>query len=78
MLGLFLLGIFSKQATTFGALVGCAAGFLVPLGMYLYSFTSTALVSFLWYTMIGTSITMGVGWLTSSRSVSPSAPHRSP
>lgn len=78
MLGLFLLGIFSKKATTFGALMGCLAGFVIPLSVYVYSLYYPSLLSFLWYTMLGTLVTIGVGILTSGRSESLSAPHRSP
>ncbi len=89
MLGLFFLGMFTKRANTKGALIGCLAGFVAVLGLYLQELYVSSLppeaaggqkpwVSFLWYTMIGTFITMGVGWLTSSRSASPSAPHQSP
>jgi sodium-coupled monocarboxylate transporter 8/12 len=89
MLGLFFLGMFTKRANTKGALIGCLAGFVAVLALYLQELYVSSLpaeaaggqkpwVSFLWYTMIGTFITMGVGWLTSSRSASPSVPHQSP
>jgi sodium-coupled monocarboxylate transporter 8/12 len=78
MLGLFLLGIFSKKATTFGALMGCLVGFVLPLAVYIYSLYYSPLISFLWYTMFGTLLTMGVGVITSGRSEPPSDPHRSP
>lgn len=89
MLGLFFLGMFTKKANTKGALIGCLAGFVVVLGLYLQEMYVNSLppeakemhkpwVSFLWYTMIGTVVTMVVGLLTSSRSASPSDPHRSP
>jgi sodium-coupled monocarboxylate transporter 8/12 len=58
LLGLFLLGVFTKRADTRGALIGCAAGFLALLYV-------KPMVSFLWLTMIGCLITMAVGWVTS-------------
>ena len=75
MLGLFLLGIFTKKADTRGAIIGCIAGFVGLLAVNLFAAKQ---VNFLWHTMIGTIITMVVGLLTSGRSASPSVPHRSP
>jgi sodium-coupled monocarboxylate transporter 8/12 len=75
MLGLFLLGIFTKKADTRGAIIGCVAGFVGLVAINLYASKE---VNFLWHTMIGTIITMVVGLLTSGRSASLSAPHRSP
>ena len=74
MLGLFLLGIFTKKVDTRGALIGCLAGFAVLIFLFLYKtapapgMTPTVMVSFLWFTMIGCLVTMAVGWITSSRS----------
>ncbi len=90
MVGLFLLGIFTKRADTRGALLGCLAGFLVVLALYIQGMHAASLppgpdgkapppmVSFLWYTMIATIITVAVGLLTSRRSAPPSAPRQSP
>ena len=74
MLGLFLMGIFTKKVDTRGALIGCLAGFSVLLFLFLYQtapapgLKPTMMVSFLWLTMIGCLVTMATGWLTSSRS----------
>ncbi len=89
MVGLFLLGIFTKRADTRGAMIGCLAGFAAVLALYVQGLYASSLppdehgmahapmVSFIWYTMIGSIITMVVGLLTSSRSAPPSA-HRPP
>lgn len=74
MLGLFLLGVFTKKVDTRGALCGSLAGFITLLFLFFYKtppapgMNPAPLVSFLWFTMIGCLITMGVGALTSSRS----------
>jgi sodium-coupled monocarboxylate transporter 8/12 len=75
MVGLFLLGIFTKKADTRGAIIGCVVGFVALLGINLFAAKH---VNFLWHTMIGTIVTMVFGLLTSGRSASLSAPHRSP
>ncbi len=63
LLGLFLLGIFTRRADARGALAGCLTGFALLLALF---FNRTALpVSFLWFTMIGCLVTMAVGWLAS-------------
>jgi sodium-coupled monocarboxylate transporter 8/12 len=61
MLGLFLLGMFTKRATSRGAIIGCVCGLLTSLSVTL----GNTGISFLWFTMIGTLVTMGVGLLTS-------------
>ncbi|QIF05236.1 sodium/solute symporter [Roseimicrobium sp. ORNL1] len=75
MVGLFLLGIFTKKADTRGAIIGCVVGFVALLGINLFAAQH---VNFLWHTMIGTIITMVFGLLTSGRSELPSVHHRSP
>lgn len=73
LLGLFLLGVFTKKVDSRGALYGCLAGFLVLIFLFFYKTAPTPgatpapLVSFLWFTMIGCIITMTVGWLASRR-----------
>ena len=60
VLGLFLLGMLIKRATPWGAVIGWAAGVasVVPICFY----TNT---SFLWYGVVGTVVTVGVGWFAS-------------
>ncbi|MFO1486067.1 MAG: sodium/solute symporter [Verrucomicrobiaceae bacterium] len=71
LLGLFFLGIFTTRATTRGALLGCLAGFVGLLGIYLYQngFLTAGkpapIVSFIWFSLFGCVITMIVGLLTS-------------
>jgi len=73
LLGLFFLGMFTQRATTRGALLGCLAGFVTLLSIFMYQngvFTAVKpapVVSFLWFSLFGCIITMGVGLLTSSR-----------
>ena len=74
MLGLLCLGILVPRANTRGALTGTLVGFVALLVLFFYrrapapGAPPTTLVSFLWFTMIGTLITVAVGWLTSGRS----------
>lgn len=73
MLGLFLLGIFTRGVDGRGAILGCVAGFLAPVGLMFYksvpwSGGEAVPISFLWYSMIGCVVTMLVGLLTPSRS----------
>jgi sodium-coupled monocarboxylate transporter 8/12 len=71
MLGLFFLGMFTQRADTRGALLGCLTGFIAILSIYLYQggvFTAEVpkqIVSFIWFSLFGCLITMGVGLLTS-------------
>ncbi len=61
MLGIFLLGVLTRNATGAGALVGAAAG-LATLA-YVVRFTH---VAWTWYVAIGTSVTFLVGWAVST------------
>lgn len=78
LLGLFFLGMFTARADTRGALIGCLAGFVSVLLLYLYQtglFTRekpAPLVSFIWFSLIGCAITFATGLLTSARPGSPS------
>ncbi len=82
LLGLFFLGMFTERATTGGALLGCLAGFVTLLGIFLYqngAFTAMKpppLISFIWFSLFGTIITTTVGLLTSGRSGTSSGRHQ--
>ncbi|MEQ1860781.1 MAG: sodium/solute symporter [Chthoniobacteraceae bacterium] len=71
LLGLFLLGVFTKRVNARGAFAGCLAGFVALIFLFFYKTapmpgaTPAPLVSFLWFTMIGCCITMAVGWFAS-------------
>jgi sodium-coupled monocarboxylate transporter 8/12 len=76
LLGLFLLGIFTRSVKTRGALLGALVGFIVAMGFFLQgqmakhardagNKDAREWVSFLWVTMIGCLITMAVGRLIS-------------
>lgn len=71
LLGLFLLGMFTQRATTRGALWGSLAGFAGVLMLFMYqqgAFTAEkppVLVSFLWFSLLGCLVTIGVGLLAS-------------
>ncbi len=75
LLGLFLLGIFTKRTDTRGALIGCLSGFAVLLFFFFYKtpaapgMVPTPIVSFLWLTMIGCVVTTLVGVITSGGGV---------
>lgn len=79
LLGLFFLGMFTQRTTARGALIGCFAGFVALLGLFLYQsgcFTAAKphqMISFVWFTLLGCVITTSVGLLTSGRSDSSSA-----
>ena len=60
ILGLFLLGTFSRRAGQRGALTGLVVGTVVMLAVKL----GTA-VSWQWYVLIGALVTAGAGWLAS-------------
>lgn len=73
LLGLFFLGMFTTRTTTRGALIGCLAGFGLLLGLFLWQsgvFTAqkpAEQVAFVWFSLFGCAITVGVGLLTSGR-----------
>ncbi len=69
MLGLFLLGMFTRKADQRGAIIGCVVGLASSLYFYFH-------VSFLWITMFSAIVTMIVGHVTSGRSAKPSVPHQ--
>ena len=60
LVGLFLLGILVRRATSRGALIGWLGGLVVTI--WVCFFTN---ISFLWYAMTGCLATMGVGLLAS-------------
>jgi sodium-coupled monocarboxylate transporter 8/12 len=60
LLGMFILGMFSRRANAKGVIAGWVAG--VAVGMYVCFETS---ISFLWYTLCGFFATVAVGWLAS-------------
>lgn len=61
VLGLFLLGMLVPRTNTLGAMAGVLTGF-VSLGTL---YASGSAISFMWYALIGTIITMSVGFLVS-------------
>ncbi len=62
LVGAFLLGIFFRRANGFGAFWGIVAGFLAVAAL---SYTTE--VSWLWYSVISTGVSVGVGlWLSRS------------
>jgi Na+/proline symporter len=77
LLGGFFLGIFWRRAIQRDALIGMSVGILAmaivvsakPLGAAFPSFASTlaplARIAWPWYVLIGTSITMATGILSS-------------
>lgn len=62
LVGAFLLGIFFRRANGFGAFWGIVAGFLAVATL---SYTTN--VSWLWYSVVSTCVSVGVGlWLSHS------------
>jgi SSS family solute:Na+ symporter len=60
MLGVFLLGVFTKKANEKGSILGMAAGLLSMLAVWKWS-----TIPFTWYVLIGTVITFSVGYTAS-------------
>jgi Na+/proline symporter len=60
LLGVFLLGVLTRQANQRGAMVGMACGFATDL--YLWLGTR---VPWTWWVMIGAAVTFGVGYWAS-------------
>jgi SSS family transporter len=61
LLGAFLLGVLTRRANQFGAMIGMVCGF----GVELYLWRGTR-VPWTWWVMIGTCVTFSVGWLASN------------
>ena len=60
MLGVFLLGVFTRRASERVAMMGMICG--LALNLYLWLFTS---VAFTWYVMLGSMVTFAVGYAAS-------------
>jgi SSS family solute:Na+ symporter len=60
LLGIFLLGLASRRANQPSALAGMIAALAVMLMVHF-----SGRVALTWYTLIGTSVTLAVGWLVS-------------
>ena len=69
MLGLFILAMFTKRATPAGAVLGCLAG--VVMLLLIFIMRDTWKISFLWYALIGSLVTFVVGLVTSRPSMKP-------
>lgn len=64
--GVFLLGMFSRRATARGAVIGALAG-IGSLVIVIF----TTKISWAWYCLIGTAITIGTGWAASLLTLAP-------
>jgi SSS family solute:Na+ symporter len=60
LLGVFLLGVLTRRANQFGAMIGMACGFAAEI--YLWQWTR---VPWTWWVMIGTTVTFVVGYAAS-------------
>jgi Na+/proline symporter len=60
MLGVFLLGVFTKKANEKGSILGMAVGLLGMLAVWRFS-----AIAFTWYVLIGTLITFLAGYAAS-------------
>lgn len=75
LLGLFFLGMFTKRATTRGALYGCLVGFVTLLLLFLWQnkvLTGQApsmVVSFIWFSFLGCTMTLVTGLALSKPSL---------
>jgi len=77
LLGIFLLGILSRRATSFGVLAGAIVGLGAALAITApYYFRElppgSPRLSFLWINIVGCLVTVGVGYAASYLSPSPS------
>lgn len=74
LLGLFFLGMFTKRATTRGALYGCLVGFVALLLLFLWQNKvltgqpPSVVVSFVWFSFLGCTMTLITGLAFSSKS----------
>ncbi|HEY1053290.1 MAG TPA: sodium/solute symporter [Prosthecobacter sp.] len=74
LLGLFFLGMFTKRATTRGALYGCLIGFVALLLLFLWQNKvltdqpPSVVISFIWFSFLGCAVTLVSGLALSSRS----------
>lgn len=66
LLGTFLLGRFVKRADERSAIIGFSSGILVMLFVSLYPIItgSPAIIHWTWFVLLGTTVTMIVGWLS--------------
>ena len=60
LFGIFLLGLFSRRANATGTVIGAVAGMSV-----LIVFIATSPLSWTWYCLIGTGVTVAVGFVAS-------------
>jgi SSS family solute:Na+ symporter len=60
LLGVFLLGVLTRRANQTGAIVGMVCGFVTELYIWLYT-----PIPWTWYVMIGTLVTLSVGYMAS-------------
>jgi len=61
LLGVFLLGVLTRRANQWGAMVGMVLGFAVDLYLWLGTH-----VPWTWWVMIGSTVTFGAGWTASA------------
>lgn len=65
MLGIFLLGVLTRRATSRGALTGAILGLVVLGGVVLAGALHVANIAWTWYVAIGTTVTFLAGWAAS-------------
>lgn len=80
LLGLFFLGMFTQRADTRGALIGTFTGFAALLLLHLYqggfltAVKPPVMVNFIWFSLIGCTLTMLIGLLFSRGRASAASP----
>jgi solute:Na+ symporter, SSS family len=65
MLGIFLLGVLTKRATSRGTLTGAILGLITIIGIVVAKAFGLATIAWTWYVAIGTTVTFVGGWLAS-------------
>jgi SSS family solute:Na+ symporter len=65
MLGIFLLGVLTKRATSRGTLVGAVLGLAVLILIVIGKAFGIINVAWTWYVVIGTLVTFIAGWIVS-------------
>ena len=68
MLGIFLLGVLTKRATSRGALTGAVLGLSVLVVIVVGKAVGVVNIAWTWYVVIGTLVTFVGGWIASATS----------
>jgi len=65
MLGIFLLGVLTRRATSRGALTGAVLGLAALIFIVVGNSLGFVQIAWTWYVVIGTLVTFSCGWIAS-------------